>query len=169
MSEKEFKPTVSWFLNKKGLLKLDGQNGEFYKARVFKGTTLPDGKDISGYTYTFNLEKLKEIKAYESSPDFIKDENFRNDNGVIYYNEDTKIKLTEPYDKENPDKELETLVVDAKVLSQAQKNRVKDDSSNNGRDSEKGTKERVTERVVSASNAKSSSRENHELNKEACV
>lgn len=114
---------VNWFMNRSRLNKREGKNGEFYQARVFEGSKLKDGTDISNYTYTFNVEKLKEITAHENSPDFIKDEKFRENNGVIYFKEETKIKLTEPYDKENPDKELKVITVDAKDLSTALKNR----------------------------------------------
>ena len=166
-----YKPSVSWFLKKKSLLKFEGKNGEFYRARVFNGTTLVDGTNVSGYTYTFNAEKLKEIKAYDNSPDFIKDETFRNENGVIYYNEDTKIKLTEPYDKNNPDKELNSIVVEAKELSIALKNRQKSDRNNDGTEKsmEKGTKERVTGRAIAASKAKSDFKEEKEIEQDMAV
>lgn len=163
----DYKPSVSWFLRRNRVFKMDGTNGPFCKARVLKGTILPDGKDISNFTYTFNAEKLQDIKVYESSPDFIKDEDFRKNNGVVYYNEDTEIKLTEPYDKENPDKELQTITVKAKVLSEAQKNRQIPDKADtqNARAHEKsvGTKERLTQRTVSASQAKSDSKEHDRL------
>ena len=171
-NNQNYDPLVSWFLNKKALFKRDGANGEFYQARVFKGTKLPDGKDISGYTYTFDLEKLKEIKVHENSPDFIKDDEFRKNNGVVYFKEETNIKLTEPYDKENPDKELETILVEAKVLSTALKNREKNsDSQEDGKDKsrEKGTKERVTDRAVAASKAKSDSLDSKEVDFEKAV
>lgn len=170
-NDKEFKPTVNWFLNKKSLQKREGENGEFYSARIFKGVKLPDGKDISGYTYTFNVDKLKEIKVYETSPDFIKDDKFRENNGVIYFNEDTNIKLTEPYDKNNPDKELSTITVDASTLCTAIRNREKqnkDSEHTKEAKNEKGTKERLTKRAVEASNAKSSSKEVKSITKETC-
>lgn len=172
LNKNEKNPLVSWFLNKNALLKRDGSNGEFYQARVFKGTKLPDGKDISGFTYTFDKEKLREIKVYDNSPDFIKDDEFRENNGVIYFKEDTNIKLTEPYDKNNPDKDLETLMVEAKVLSTALKNRERNSdgkADNKNRNREKGTKERVTDRAVAASKAKSDSIDGKEVNFEKAV
>lgn len=151
-NSKDYKPSVSWFLNKKGLLKREGKNGDFYSARVFKGTTLKDGTDISGYTYTFNVSKLKEIKVYESSPDFIKDEEFRNNNGVVYFNEDTCIKLTEPYDKDNPDKVLETIKISAKDLCYAQKHRNRENKDSEVDKAKSGTKERLTDRALNVTN-----------------
>ena len=157
---KEESKLVSWFLNRKGLLKREGKNGEFYQARVFKGTTLPNGKDISGYTYTFDVGKLKDIKVYENSPDFIKDEDFRNNNGVIYYKEETKIKLTEPYDKDNPEKELATIILDAKDLAYYQMNKdtIRENlglKDTDRKDINASTKERITQRAVEASESKS--------------
>lgn len=163
VDEQQHKPAVSWFLRREALFKNEGKNGEFYKARVFPGTRLPDGKDISGYTYNFNVDKLKEIRAYDSSPDFIKDPDFRDKNGVVYYNEDTKIKLTEPYDKTNPNKELETIVVDAKTLCTAQRNRERPskEESSQVKSHVKGTKDRITDRAVKASQSKSSTKNEH--------
>lgn len=165
----DYKPSVSWFLSKNGLIKREGKNGNFYRARVFQGTILDDGKDISGFTYTFDEKKLKEIQVYENSPDFIKDEEFRKNNAVIYFNEETNIKLREPYDKNNPDKELETLLITAKELCTAQKNRNKSARDINGDKDKTGTKERLTDRAINATKSNNDLDVDKEIDRETDI
>ena len=128
--EKQYKPVVNIYLKRDRLepFEIPGQEEKFCTGRVFNGSHTKDGVDISYYTYIFPEKKIKDIVINDNANDKTKEFLSQKQKGgfiVITFYEDTKIKLREPWDCNNRNKELKTITITAKELNTAQNERKK--------------------------------------------